>query len=174
MEFPQGDPNSLIWWLEEEGAAELGRDINPWMAVIDYASAEIRGAHTASESRAFRDAALSAAEMAFRLGVVKKKWRYVCQATYTRVSYLMVSDESDAWRFAEMKRVLDQVLETVPLDLASARSQSVGWHTKPAATIQLLAETKTLIKRMQPAANYLTGTDREILDQWLRLVPQLP
>ena len=112
--------------------------------------------------------------MAFRLGVVKKKWRYVCQATYIRVSYLMVSDESDAWRFAEMKRVLDQVLETVPLDLASARSQSVGWHTKPAATIQLLAETKTLIKRMQPAANYLTGTDREILDQWLRLVPQLP
>ena len=75
---------------------------------------------------------------------------------------------------AAHRRVLDQVLETMPLDLASARSQSVGWHTKPAATIGLLCDTRTLIRRVQPAANYLTGTDREIFDEWLSLIPQLP
>ena len=168
------DPASLMWWLEEGGAERLGRDMNKWLGVIFYASSMIRDAFSAAERKAFRDVALAAAAAGWRMGALRDNV-YTEKMIYIRMSYIRTSDEDLAWRRSEMGRVLDCFLESLPMDIASARDKSRNWwERQPNSVILSLRQTKTLLKLMQPGAEYLADDRREILEEWLSIRPLLP
>ena len=173
-EWPMGDPASLMWWLEEGGAERLGRDMNKWLGVIFYASSMIRDASNAAERKAFRDVALAATAAGRRVGGLRDNV-YTEKMIYIRMSYIRNSDEDLAWRRSEMDRVLDCFLVSLPMDIASARDKSRNWwEEQPNSVIKSLRQIKTLLKLMRPGGQYLADDRREILEEWLSILPLLP
>jgi hypothetical protein len=173
-EWPMDDPASLMWWLEEGGAERLGRDVNKWLGVIFHASFMIRDASSAPERKAFRDVALAATVAGRRVGGLRDNV-YTEKIIYIRMSYIRYSDEDLAWRRSEMDRVLDCFLESLPMDVASARDKSRNWwREQPVSVIKSLREIKTLLKLMASGAEYLADDRREILEEWFSILPLLP
>jgi hypothetical protein len=173
IEWPQGDPAALMWWLEEGGAQRLGRNTNKWLGVIFYASSMIRNTPDAAERRAYRDVALAAIEMGQRTGGLSEDMR-VEKVIYARMSYIRASEEGPEWRRGEMGRVAETFLDWVPMDIETARSKSEIWMEQPLDVVKSLRRIKTLLKLMQPGVAYLTGDLRQTLNEWLSLAPLLP
>lgn len=131
-------------------------------------------ASSAAERKAFRDVALAVTVAGRRVGGLRDKV-YTEKMIYIRMSYIRNSDEDLAWRRSEMDRVLDCFLESLPMDTASARDKSRNWwEQQPVSVIKSLREVKTLLKLMEPGAGYLADDRREILEEWLSVLPLLP
>lgn len=130
-----------MWWLEEGGAERIGRDMNEWVGVIFYASSMIRHADSAAERKAFRDVALAATAAGRRMGGLSEEM-YFEKIIYTRMSYIRSSDEPPEWRGSEMARVLDSFLESLPMDIESARCKSRDWRGQPVRVIRSLRNIK--------------------------------
>lgn len=168
-----GSPSALMQWLNEGGTETLGREANRWISLIFYASWMIREAVNAAERKAFRDVALAAADAGRRMGALPASM-YLERVIYIRMSYLRTSDEDPAWQYQEMGHVLNIFLDSLPMDLVSARAKSQAWRGQPIQVIKSLRNIKNLLRLMEPGSAYLGDDQRETLEEWLRIRPELP
>lgn len=179
-EWPTDDPAALMWWLEEGGIETLGRDVNAWIGLIFYASSRISAELSPAERRAFRDAALAAIDAGRRVGTLPQR---VCveKEIYARMSYIRASTEALPWLSAEMARVLDIFLRSLPMDVTAARERSIDWRNHPERwgkqdvhDIIALRDIKMLLHLIEPGTKLLSPSQRAILEEWQSLSGLLP
>lgn len=179
-EWPTDDPAALMSWLEEGGVEALGRNVNAWLGVIFYASSQILAEWSAPERRAFRDAALAAIDAGRRAGALPQRV-WVEKEIYARMSYIRASTETLPCLRAEMARVLDTFLSSLPMDIAAARERSIDWRDHPerwgeqdVKDISALRNTKTLLHLIEPGTEFLSPDQRAILQPWQDISGLLP
>jgi hypothetical protein len=125
---------------------------------------------SAAERRAFRDAALAAIDAGRRVGVLPQR-AFIEKEVYARMSYIRISTETLPWLSAEMARVLDTFLRSLPMDVAAARERSAGWREHPEGwsehdvhDIIALRDVKTLLHLIEPGTKVLSTDRRAILE----------
>jgi hypothetical protein len=171
--WPTGDPAALIWWLEEGGQAQFGRNLNKWLGLLHYTSSQIWSVSSSSDRKKFREAALTALEAGRNSGAIPSDV-YTEQEIYIRMSYFRNSDDSLSWRKTEMEQIVDIFIRSIPMDITSAREKCKLWRNQPISVIKSLRNAKNLLALIEPGISLLDGDKSTLLMDWLKIRPQLP
>lgn len=166
---------ALLRWVQVDAAGSLGSSGNGWLRVIEVASKNAARSRDADDRAIFREAALTALELAERANALPA-FECARRKLGVRALYIRQSSPDPAWLRTEASSVFKLFLASLPVDIDSASRLLERERNFSARNLvdrgasESMFQVRALLKPLCYILNCFESHDRAVLQRWMDLM----